>query len=37
MEPIKNLPRLCRTLGYEFTNVDLLTQALTHRSACLKA
>ncbi|MCC4831210.1 ribonuclease III [Shewanella sp. 1_MG-2023] len=36
MEPIKNLPRLCRTLGYEFTNVDLLTQALTHRSAASK-
>ncbi|WP_144210170.1 ribonuclease III [Shewanella donghaensis] len=36
MEPIKNLPRLCQTLGYEFTNVDLLTQALTHRSAASK-
>ncbi|WP_285164668.1 ribonuclease III [Shewanella goraebulensis] len=36
MEPIKNLPRLCGTLGYEFTNVDLLTQALTHRSAASK-
>ncbi|GGB74510.1 ribonuclease III [Shewanella inventionis] len=36
MEPIKNLPRLCRTLGYEFTNLELLTQALTHRSAANK-
>ncbi|MCL1113254.1 MULTISPECIES: ribonuclease III [Shewanella] len=36
MEPIKNLPRLCRTLGYEFTNIELLTQALTHRSAANK-
>ncbi|MFB2686857.1 ribonuclease III [Shewanella mangrovisoli] len=36
MEPIKNLPRLCRTLGYEFKNIDLLTQALTHRSAANK-
>ncbi|MCE9685322.1 MULTISPECIES: ribonuclease III [Shewanella] len=36
MEPIKNLPRLCRTLGYEFSNMDLLTQALTHRSAANK-
>lgn len=36
MEPIKNLPRLCRTLGYEFNNVELLTQALTHRSAANK-
>ncbi|AZQ09561.1 Ribonuclease 3 [Shewanella khirikhana] len=33
MEPIKNLPRLCRTLGYEFSDVKLLEQALTHRSA----
>ncbi|ARD21560.1 MULTISPECIES: ribonuclease III [Shewanella] len=36
MEPIKNLPRLCRTLGYEFKNIDLLTHALTHRSASSK-
>ncbi|BDM63628.1 ribonuclease 3 [Shewanella sp. NFH-SH190041] len=36
MEPIKNLKRLCRTLGYEFTKVELLTQALTHRSAANK-
>ncbi|GGQ10124.1 ribonuclease III [Shewanella litoralis] len=36
MEPIKNLPRLCRTLGYEFNNIELLTQALTHRSAANK-
>ncbi len=36
MEPIKNLPRLCRTLGYEFSNLDLLKQALTHRSAANK-
>ncbi|WP_372869890.1 ribonuclease III [Shewanella sp.] len=33
MEPIKNLPRLCRTLGYEFSDIKLLEQALTHRSA----
>ncbi|MBT1444505.1 ribonuclease III [Shewanella sp. JM162201] len=33
MEPIKNLPRLCRTLGYEFQDIRLLEQALTHRSA----
>jgi ribonuclease-3 len=36
MEPIKNLARLSRTLGYEFTNQDLLIQALTHRSAANK-
>ncbi|MGL4714215.1 MAG: ribonuclease III family protein, partial [Shewanella sp.] len=36
MEPIKNLPRLCRTLSYEFKNIALLTQALTHRSAANK-
>ncbi|AZG35269.1 MULTISPECIES: ribonuclease III [Shewanella] len=36
MEPIKNLPRLCRTLGYEFSNIELLIQALTHRSAANK-
>ncbi|MGB6136711.1 MAG: ribonuclease III [Shewanella sp.] len=36
MEPIKNLPRLCRTLGYEFNNIELLAQALTHRSAANK-
>ncbi|MCW3173386.1 ribonuclease III [Shewanella subflava] len=36
MEPIKNLPRLCRTLGYEFKDINLLTQALTHRSAANK-
>ncbi|MCL1141427.1 ribonuclease III [Shewanella gaetbuli] len=36
MEPIKNLPRLCRTLGYEFNDIKLLTQALTHRSAANK-
>ena len=36
MEPIKNIPRLCRTLGYEFTDVTLLDQALTHRSASSK-
>ena len=33
MEPIKNLPRLCRTLGYEFNKLSFLEQALTHRSA----
>jgi len=33
MEPIKNLPRLCRTLGYSFNDMGLLIQALTHRSA----
>ncbi|WP_394129716.1 ribonuclease III [Shewanella maritima] len=36
MEPIKNLSRLSRVLGYEFTNQDLLKQALTHRSAANK-
>ena len=36
MEPIKNLPRLCRTLGYEFNDINLLIQALTHRSAANK-
>ncbi|MCE9679064.1 ribonuclease III [Shewanella sp. AS1] len=33
MEPIKNLPRLCRILGHEFNSLKLLEQALTHRSA----
>lgn len=33
MEPIKNIGRLCRTLGYSFNNESLLLQALTHRSA----
>ena len=33
MEPIKNIGRLCRTLGYSFNNEALLLQALTHRSA----
>ena len=28
-----NLPRLCGKLNYEFKNIDLLKQALTHRSA----
>ena len=28
-----NLPRLCKRLGYEFTSIGLLKQALTHRSA----
>ncbi|QBF83918.1 ribonuclease III [Shewanella maritima] len=36
MEPIKNLSRLSRTLGYGFSNIDLLKQALTHRSASNK-
>ncbi|ABE56045.1 RNAse III [Shewanella denitrificans OS217] len=36
MEPVKNLARLSRTLGYEFTNQELLVQALTHRSAANK-
>lgn len=36
MEPIKNIPRLCRILGYEFTDLTLLDQALTHRSAASK-
>ncbi|GGI69374.1 ribonuclease III [Shewanella gelidii] len=36
MEPVKNFPRLCRTLGYEFNNLDFLKQALTHRSAANK-
>ncbi|WP_434940281.1 ribonuclease III [Shewanella sp. HL-SH8] len=36
MEPIKNLPRLCRTIGYEFNDINLLIQALTHRSAANK-
>ncbi|MGS0725082.1 ribonuclease III family protein, partial [Shewanella sp. 0m-11] len=36
MEPIKNIPRLCRTLGYEFNEKALLDQALTHRSASNK-
>ncbi|QYJ85303.1 ribonuclease III [Shewanella mesophila] len=36
MEPIKNLPRLCRTLGHEFNKLSLLEQALTHRSAASK-
>ncbi|KFZ38314.1 ribonuclease III [Shewanella mangrovi] len=33
MEPIKNIGRLCRTLGYSFNDESLLLQALTHRSA----
>ncbi|WP_417761275.1 ribonuclease III [Shewanella sp.] len=33
MEPIKNIGRLCRTLGYSFQDESLLLQALTHRSA----
>ncbi|QSX34712.1 ribonuclease III [Shewanella avicenniae] len=33
MEPIKNIGRLCRTLGYSFKDESLLLQALTHRSA----
>ncbi|RTR39039.1 ribonuclease III [Shewanella canadensis] len=36
MEPIKNMPRLCRTLGYEFNDQSLLEHALTHRSASSK-
>lgn len=36
MEPVKNLKRLCRILGYEFSYMPLLTQALTHRSAANK-
>ena len=36
MEPVKNIPRLLRTLGYEFQQTELLTQALTHRSAANK-
>jgi len=36
MEPIKNFPRLCRTLGYEFNQQALLEHALTHRSAASK-
>ena len=36
MEPVKNLQRLCRILGYEFANIEMLTQALTHRSAANK-
>ena len=36
MEPIKNIPRLQRTLGYEFVKPELLLQALTHRSAANK-
>lgn len=36
MEPIKNIPRLCRTLGYEFNDLALLDHALTHRSAASK-
>lgn len=36
MEPVKNLKRLSRILGYEFANVELLKQALTHRSAANK-
>lgn len=31
-----NLDRLCRRLGYEFANIDLLKQALTHCSAGTK-
>lgn len=29
----QSLTKLCKTLGYSFKNIDLLTQALTHRSA----
>lgn len=36
MEPIKNLARLSRTLGYQFKDEALLKQALTHRSAANK-
>ncbi|ACA85535.1 MULTISPECIES: ribonuclease III [Shewanella] len=36
MEPIKNIPRLCRTLGYDFSELALLDHALTHRSAASK-
>ncbi|MCF1427175.1 MAG: ribonuclease III [Shewanella sp.] len=36
MDPIKNFPRLCRIIGYEFNQLKLLTQALTHRSAANK-
>ena len=36
MEPIKNIPRLCRTLGYVFADQAFLDQALTHRSASNK-
>ena len=36
MEPIKNIPRLCRTLGYDFSELTLLDHALTHRSAASK-
>ncbi|NRD72989.1 ribonuclease III [Shewanella sp. VB17] len=36
MEPIKNIPRLCRTLGYAFNDQALLDHALTHRSAASK-
>ncbi|MFT5234795.1 MAG: ribonuclease-3 [Shewanella sp.] len=36
MEPIKNIPRLCRTLGYEFNELAILDHALTHRSAASK-
>ncbi|WP_076407718.1 ribonuclease III [Shewanella sp. UCD-KL12] len=36
MEPIKNFPRLCRTLGYDFKDQGLLEHALTHRSAASK-
>ncbi|MEC4726738.1 ribonuclease III [Shewanella sp. D64] len=36
MEPIKNIPRLCRTLGYDFNELALLDHALTHRSAASK-
>lgn len=35
-EPVKNFARLCRTLGYEFNNMALLEQAMTHRSAANK-
>lgn len=31
-----NLDRLCRRLGYEFVNLELLKQALTHCSAGIK-
>lgn len=36
MEQINNRVRLYRTLGYEFSNPELLKQALTHRSAANK-
>lgn len=33
---MKNIDRLCRKLGYNFQNLDLLKQALTHCSASSK-